>query len=250
MTRLTADHLRRLIAIESQVHYAEPPALTCRDPFVTVRRDSPVLFSAPHGALTFRNNEWAIWHLEEEYTAGMALLLSELVGASVIATTWRTDDSDPNYHGVVRSGYKQALRRLIQEQNIRWVIDLHGARKSTPRMQTGQVVDLGTRNEQQSLSDEWLAQLTGLLEAQFGAGTVSLNAFPARVTGRTVTAFSHGALGVQAVQVEMKPSVLVPQRRIDSSLYAKEGPYAAADRVLGMMQVLVDFAGCLQAANG
>ena len=53
MVTITIDHISQLIALEAHVHYAEPPP-PGRDPFVAVRRSSPVLLSAPHGAICGR----------------------------------------------------------------------------------------------------------------------------------------------------------------------------------------------------
>jgi hypothetical protein len=85
----------RLIQTESFVNYNNPPPPETQ-PFVVVKRKSNILISAPHGCRTFRNRNGQTWHDEDEYTAGMALLLGELCRVNVIATLWRTDDSDPN----------------------------------------------------------------------------------------------------------------------------------------------------------
>ena len=207
---------------------------------MVVRRPSAVLISAPHGAITHRNNDRQEWHDEDDYTAGMALLLSELCGTSVIATIWRTDGSDPNYHKVHRSPYKKALRRLVHEMGIRWVIDLHGAADASlpPR----QLVDLGTRREKHSLPQDQLEMLRAGIEDKLGEGTVSGDIFPAYVDGRTITAYCHGMLGISAVQIEMKSAVRVPLRRTDATAYAENGPFSARpEDVTGFMQALADF---------
>ena len=105
MVDITPVHLNQLITIESHIHYGEPPPPGIL-PFVAIDRESPILLSAPHGARTHRNSSDDEWHEEDEYTAGMALLLSELCETSVVGTIWRTDDSDPNYHGEARSPYQ------------------------------------------------------------------------------------------------------------------------------------------------
>jgi len=62
-----------------------------------------------------------------------------------------------------------------------------------------------------------------------------------------MAAFAHQILSVYSVQIEMKPTVRVPLRRVDSSMYRKSqskfgGPYAAKrQEVLGMLQALVEF---------
>lgn len=244
MPTVTADHISQLIAIEAHVHYAEPPAPR-RDPFVVVRRLSPVLLSAPHGAITYRNNERQVWHDEDDYTAGMALLLAEVCQTSAMATIWRTEGSDPNYHGEERSSYKRALKRLVEEAGVRWVIDLHGLADASlpPR----QLVDLGTRRKKRSLPGEQLDRLAELLEGRLGRGTVNHNKYAAETDHRTITAYSHGTLGLHAVQVEMKSAVRVPLRRTDATAYAENGPFSARpEDVIGMLQALADFVGGLE----
>lgn len=239
MVTIYADHLARLVTIESHVHYGQPPPAG-RDPFVVVRRSSPVLISAPHGAITHRSSDRQEWHDEDDYTAGMALLLSELCGTSVIATIWRTDGSDPNYHKVHRSPYKKALRRLVHDMGIRWVIDLHGAADASLPPQ--QLVDLGTRREKHSLPRRSLERLRTGIEDRLGVGTVSSNIFPAYVDGRTITAYCHDVLGLSAVQIEMKSAVRVPLRRADATAYAANGPFSARpEDVMGLMQAISDF---------
>ena len=190
MIQITPEHVQRLIQIESEIHYNEAPP-PGEKPFAVVHRDSPVLLSAPHGARTYRNNSKETWHEEDEYTAGIALLLSELCQTSVIATTWRTDDSDPNYYEEAQSLYKRELRCLVQNSDIRWVIDLHGASSSSLKLH--QLVDLGTRKKKQSLPVEQLQELAFLIEKRLGQDTVSYNRFAAKSPG-TITAYSQDEL--------------------------------------------------------
>ena len=238
---ITHEHITQLIAIESGVHYAELPPPE-REAFVVHTRPSPVLLSAPHGALTHRNRENETWHQEDEYTAGMALLLGALCGVAAIATLWRTAGEDPNYHPERCSAYKRALKQVVETQHIRWVIDLHGASANTSLIGEQHWVDLGTRRDLESLSRAHRDKLTHLTEAQLGAGRVHYNGYPAAKPHRTITAYSHGTLGLEAVQVEMKPGVRVPFRRSDASLFAQGGPFAAQpEHVMGMVQALADF---------
>ena len=241
---VSREHLERLIALEADVHYGSPPPAG-QQPFVLVRRHSPVLLSAPHGASTCRNNRQETWHQEEDYTAGLALLLAELSQTSVIATIWRTDDSDPNYHPEAQSAYKRAIRQLVAEQSIGWVIDLHGAAQAS--LPPHQLVDLGFRQDKQSLPASQVAVLTQLLETRLGRGAVSYNVFPALQTNRSITAFCQDSLGVYAVQIELKPAVRLAQRRPEASAYLHEGPYQAPPHlVLGLVQALAHFIAWLQ----
>jgi hypothetical protein len=253
MTKLTAQHIERLIKIEHQVQYHESPPDNVL-PFTIVERQSPILLSAPHGSRTYRNRAGELWHEEDEYTAGMALLLGELCRVSVIATVWQTDDSDPNdtredEQARRSSPYKKAVRRL-SERGVRWIIDLHGAGCHSSRMAPAQLVDLGTGRDGLSLSAEHLQVLIACIEQHLGAGAADREDYPgwpARVAGRSITAFAQGKLGLSAVQIEMKPEVRVARRRPEAVLYRKPpsqggGPYAAPPAQLAaMMQALADF---------
>jgi hypothetical protein len=249
-TSLPVNTIDQLIQIETEVHYTElpPPG---RAPFVIVKRESSIILSAPHGAITFRNNDDEIWHEEDEYTAGMALLLSEICGTSVIATIWRTADSDPNEHGEERSGYKQELRRLTENTNARWLIDLHGASEDSANLASEQKIDLGIGKDNEYLPKKAHASLVSILDKHLGEGATDKNGkkgFSAKDKNR-IAAFAYQplGLGLNSVQIEMKPSVRVPLRRVDSSMYQKNsskygGPYSApSQNMLGMMKSLVEF---------
>ena len=239
MIEIVRDDLDQLVAIESHVHYTELPPPE-RESFVVVRRSSPVVLSAPHGAITYRNNARELWHKEDDYTAGIALLLSERCGTSVMATVWRSADGDPNYHREKRSLDKRALRQLVEDAGARWVIDLHGLADSS--LPPAQLVDLGTRKEKQSLPPDQLERLVERIETRLGHGTVHHNKLSAHREERTITAFSHGTLGLHAVQVELKSAVRVPHRRTDAAAFAESGPFSADPaQVIGLLQALADF---------
>lgn len=254
MTILSVQQVENLIEIESQVHYNESPPDEVL-PFVVINRDSPILLSAPHGCRTYRNRNGETWHEEDEYTAGMALLLGELCQVSVIATLWQTNDSDPNdtkendEQEERSSPYKKAVRNL-SDRGIHWVIDLHGAKQKSERMDPNQLVDLGIGKGGKSLSEKGLTQFKTSIEKYLGEGASDRNGYrgwDALVPGRSITAFAQQELKVNAVQIEMKPAVRVARRRVDATMYGKSlsdggGPYTApASQVLGMMQSLVDF---------
>jgi len=232
--------IQRLITIESCIHYGEPPPPTM-PPFVCVEHDSPILVSAPHGTRAFRNNDKEVWHEEDEYTAGMALLLAERCKVSAIANIWRSDECDPNHHGEERCPYKKTMQDLVRRKKVRWVLDLHGAAEDSKDMYKS-VVAVGTRDKNSpSLPHEDRDHLKSLIESEFGAGAVSLTAFQAKGEG-TVTAFCQATLKIQAIQIEMKPSVRVPLRRTDASAFAKHGPYEALPfSVFRMLYALEQF---------
>ena len=239
--------LGQLIALEHYICYDEPTPAGVPHPFVVVRRPSHILVSAPHAARCWRSNGRQAWHMEEEYTAALALLLGDLCQVSVIAGRWRDDQSDPNWHYESESPYKQTVRHLVEQQGIRWLIDLHGMRET--RLTRRQRVDLGSRHDLKSLPLDQLTTLSQLIEERLGPGSVSHNRFPARVPGRSLTAFVHGELKIHSVQVEMKQSVLIARRRLQAPRFFSEGHYAAEPwRVTGIIDALATYIRQLPAA--
>ena len=242
MIQIRPEHVQSLVQIESDIHYNEAPPPGGK-PFVVVSRDSPVLLSAPHGARTYRNNRKVRWHEEDEYTAGMALLLSELCGTSAIATTWRIDDYDPNWHQ--SCAYKDAIADLIRnpETNIRFVIDLHGAALHSAHLAKTQLIDLGLGENNNYLAEAHWKRLIKIIEARLGAEAIDRKGkrgFPATNENR-IAHFCYER-GVGAVQIEMKPQVRVAHRFPTASLYKSCGEYEADPAfITQMIKVLSEF---------
>lgn len=217
------NHINQLIEIESQVNYTIKPPFE-RYPFLVQERKSPVLISAPHGTISLRNNANEKWHEEDEYTAGMAILLGELTDSSVIASIWLTPDSDPNYHLESCSHYKQKIREIVARQKIKYVVDLHGASSDTKYMGKDKLIDLGTRRDKNSIDPELVKFLEDEIKKQFkNDNIVNKNGFPAlRTDGQmSITAFCHEILKVRAIQIEMKPIVRILFQKTNSSASSK-----------------------------
>jgi hypothetical protein len=244
MITINESQIQRLVQIESQIQYSIPPDPP-RHPFVVIERESPVLLSAPHGAICLRNNQKELWHEEDEYTAGMALLLGELCNTSVIATTWKTIDSDPNYHFEEESPYKRKIRRLVKDNKIKWVIDLHGAGSASTTLKPKKLIDIGTRKELKSFNPKAVQFLKEKISEKLGdKNFINENAFPAYCTKTkmSVTAFCHKILYVEAMQLEMKPEVRIPVRRIDSSAYLKgEHIEPEKEKIIALLQSIAEF---------
>jgi len=237
--------IEKLTALEATVNYDQSPPFGT-DSFVFVSRPSPVLISAPHGARAFRKTHEGDWHEEDEYTAGIALLLAEECSASVIANVWRCDEGDPNFDST-ECRYKQQLRRAVSENHVRWVIDLHGAAMDSKPMGTS-LVAVGTRGEDASLPPSHRDKLVGFVESALGVGTVSTTAWPASGAG-TITTFCQKQLRIHAVQIEMKPCVRVAKRRKHATAFSKSGPYAAEIKnLLAMLGALKAFIEHLKSA--
>jgi hypothetical protein len=217
------------------------------------------MLSAPHGAITYRDAEEEVWHEEDECTAGMALLLNELVQIAVIAMVRKSSGYDPNF--TPECSYKDELRRLVQEGGIQYVIDLHGAALFSPKLDPEQTIDLGLRNRdpaKYSMNENHVRTLENLLQATDGnydpnCFLVKRNKLPAKRDG-TVTAFASKLnvagqdKSVQAIQIEMKPQVRVARRLQTASLYQGCGLYEAHPQcIMHMLQALANFTDYLDA---
>jgi len=254
MITITPENINRLIALESEVNYDKPP-LADAEPFKVIESEAPVIISAPHGARTFRNCNDQVWHEEDEYTAGMALLLGELCDVSVLATTCQNNDYDPNYTTDINVPYKRTLGDMIQRHHVRFVLDLHGAALYSPTLDTKQTIDFGLRQigiqKTPSMKISHVKKLESLLADTANCDpscfVVGRNKFPGAGTG-TIISFSSNqrVFGskkkVQAIQIEMKPQVRIANRFPTATLYKSCGAYQAKyENISHMAQSLAQF---------
>jgi len=244
MVNITEAHLQKLIDIEETICYDVSPSKE-QSPIIVEQRNSKILISAPHGARTYRNNSKDEWHQEDEYTAGLALLLGEICDVTPIATKARIDDHDPNYQRDDSFLYKKTLKEVAHDVGVRFVLDLHGAALRSENLDQSQLVDLGTggNNKIVTLPEVNYNVIKETIEARIGSGTTDRNGkvgFPAAAKNRTITNYCHTTLGIHAIQIEMKPQVRVLQRRKSASLYPKHGEFQAEPQdVINMLQALV-----------
>lgn len=90
--------------------------------FIIKKGTVPILFSAPHGIKQYLDNE--IIKSAEPYTKAISLYLNKYCHTfSIVKTNDTGKDSNRDNH----DDYKQELIRLVKENNIKIVIDLHGA---------------------------------------------------------------------------------------------------------------------------
>ena len=117
------DLLGRLVELEADVSYREP-AGEGELRTGSVPGSTPVLLSAPHGAIHTRRGAPKE---EEEFTAALACLVAELTGAHALYAR-RRSPTDPGWYRDVP--YKRRLRRIVARDGIRFVLDVHGTAPS------------------------------------------------------------------------------------------------------------------------
>lgn len=213
------DTLERLIALEHEIQYNQPPRDGER-PFAYEPGRLPILLSAPHGAEHLRNGRYKE---EDEYTASIARLVAGNTGAHVLYS-YAQSDSDPNWDR--HAPYKERLSEIVDEAGITFVLDIHGM---SNRHKFG--LALGTIRGRSCPAYEALIVRT--LEArQFRPATIGeVKAFdtlqwdrfvvnPPRFTGgvssHTVTRYVSQELRVAGAQLELCSTLRVAERRSPS----------------------------------
>lgn len=227
MTQTTAQKpgsqqtLERLSALEQSFCYRG----SAPDPdvwFTIVRGDAPVLISAPHACMHERSG---VSKMEEEYTGALAYYLAGVCNCHAIATCYKTCE-DPNWQ--TNSLYKNAVRKLQAETELRFLIDLHGM---TNRYHMG--VAIGTINGK-SCSAEFVLphfvnagfqhaasdSLVPDADAAWRRVVVDYPGFTGGVVNHTVTRFAAVELGVPSVQIELSS-----QARVVESAATEDWPY-------------------------
>ena len=238
------DLLENLMAWEDDVRYREPPE-DGEQRIGSLTGSTPVLLSAPHGAIHTRRGQAKE---EEEFTAAMACLVASLTNAHALYTR-RQSPTDPNWDAGVP--YKRRLRRIVEEEGVRFVFDIHGV---APNRSFG--IALGTM-EGESCPDQRDMMIQQLEAGGFGRD----RAFPDRLdvdgtfTGRgvkgqeTVTAFASQLLGVPAAQLEFHPLLRIVERRKDATLPRPfHGDPERIERVVEALVQLVDLAATAELA--
>lgn len=162
----------------------------------------PILISAPHSTKHLREGNVKSADI---YTGATTLLLGELTDAHVLYTTKLADDA--NY---IKDGeYKNQLRQIVEENDIQYVLDLHGASSSQPFD-----IDLGTVNGQ-SMTSSSVERMRSIFNEN-GISEVLENGFFAASTSGTITNYSFNQLGTDAVQIEINQNYRNPRYDIDS----------------------------------
>ncbi len=202
------DLLQQLAALELDVRYRQPPGPD--EPEFRYKPGSlPILLSAPHGAAHNRNGR-----IKEEdgFTTGFSRLIARRTGAHVLYAR-RQSDTDPNYHA--GAPYKTYLEEIVEQQGIRFVLDIHGA---GPRHGFG--IALGTMSgrscpEQYPRILETLAR-HGFTPEGKRLQRLDLDQLFTGAGGKrqeTVTRYCHEVIGVPAAQFELNPHLRIVHLR-------------------------------------
>ncbi len=194
------DILRDMWAIEfGQIDYDMPA-----DPyFAYIKGTIPILVSAPHGAKHCRTKE-ARWKAEDAYTASLAIELGKLTGAHVLYVKNKAGEDPNNDEG---TQYKEFLKKVVKESNIRFVLDLHGSDSHRPYK-----VDVGIMDNAVTLCS--CPTFRHLIKRTFSGfePRVFNQSFSAHGEG-TVTYFAKNVLGIEAAQIEINANYRIVESK-------------------------------------
>ena len=194
----------------NQIHYDEPKA----DYFGYIPGHIPILISAPHGAKHFRTSKGeGRWKEEDAYTASLAIKLGELTGAHVMFVHNRAGE-DPNND--VHCRYKDYLKKVVEQNHIGFVLDLHGAGLKQPFK-----VDVGTlSNDTAKCSCPTFKGIIAKAFQDFEPGIFNQR-FTARGPG-TITCYARKCLGIESAQFEINANYRIVESK--SSGFKADGP--------------------------
>ncbi len=158
------------------------------DDFVILKGNVPILFSAPHTMHQLRDD--GTTKLREPYTKAIALYLNKYCNTYAIVKNNDTgiDSNRDNY-----DKYNVEMRRLIKENDIKLVIDLHGASKDR-----NFDVEFGTLN---NLSADF--STIKELEEAFAENGISNVSYNDPFKGGAITQGIYALNDVEVIQIEI-----------------------------------------------
>ena len=119
-------NLQEIIRLESQYHANNYTGHHHNAEVQVISGHLPILIAAPHSVVHLRNKTPK---KAETITGTIATLLARTTGTNGIILS-KTNGEDPNYDA--NGPFKNTLRKIINEQNIKCVINLHGMTSAHP----------------------------------------------------------------------------------------------------------------------
>ena len=106
-----------------------------KNDFSIIKGEKNIMLSAPHSTNHFRDGSVKY---ADTFTGGMARYIQKSTKCHLICTT-KQSMADPNFDFYENDNYKQMLKKYMEKNHIKLLIDLHGASKTR-----GYSVELGT----------------------------------------------------------------------------------------------------------
>ncbi len=161
------------------------------DYFKIDKGNNNIILSAPHAYKHFRNNKIKV---NENNTSKIAKILGILTNSHVIYT-YKDSKNDPNYDN--DSEYKKELSKYIKENNIKYLIDIHGLDKNNDYS-----LEIGC-NSYKNSSKKFIELIKNSFNKYYKKEILIDNKFAAKSERRISSYISDKCENVNAIQLEI-----------------------------------------------
>lgn len=194
----------------------------------------PIMLSAPHAINHYRNGEIKCADL---YTGGIAYYLHKKCGCHLIYLS-SYSEVDPNFDNAENCEYKCALGKYINENGIKFLIDLHGS-----KAEHGFAIEMGTIDDNNSSLKgyNFLINLFKMIfDVELGEyliidkKTIQKNIVFSVSNPNTVTNYISQVVGIPSIQIEINKLYrdINNEERLTRLI-------SALERILGIMSDIV-----------
>lgn len=161
------------------------------DYFKIVKGNNNIILSAPHAYKHNRNNKVKS---NENNTSKIVKILSMLTNSHIIYT-YKDCEDDPNYNK--DSIYKKELLKYIEENNIKYLIDIHGLDK-----ENGCSLEIGCNNYKNS-SEEFVNLIKNSFSKYYDGSILIDEVFAAKSERRISNYISSKCKDINTIQLEI-----------------------------------------------
>lgn len=161
----------------------------------------PVIVSAPHTVKYIRKSDSSI-KVPDSYTGSLALILNKLTGCHVIFAVKGGDFGNSN------AAYKRCAHKLLNEIDVKCLLDLHGA-----KMEREFDIDLGTVDGK-SIDQDTIRKMVEIFNNNGLENIYENHTFHA-IRKRCVANYISQEFGIPAVQIEINSKFRDPHWNLE-----------------------------------
>lgn len=164
----------------------------------------PILFSAPHAVKQIRNGNVKN---QDAMTGGLVEYLASHLNAFGITRVANLED-DPNFYNEGFSlEYKNQILKLIEENNIKLLIDIHGCKDTH-----GFDIEIGTNKGKNINFDSDVLEI--FVNNLSEVGLVSVDTLFMASREETVSCYVHNTLDIVCLQIEISSKIRFDEERL------------------------------------
>lgn len=165
--------------------------------FKIIKGQLPILISSPHSVDQVRKG---MLKPREVYSGALCKLIQKSTNCYAIYKNYN-DGMDDNF--IHHTSYKMDMGKLLAEENIKLVIDLHGMVGSKSKRFRGYYVELGTDNGKNLLGKDYIAEEMIRIFNSHGVPRVVRDKKFKASRSHTIAKYVASNFQVPAVQVEI-----------------------------------------------